>query len=50
MAAQGVSARVAMELLGHSQIATTLNIYTHVTPQDQRDASAKVSEAILGVS
>ena len=50
MAAQGVPARVAMELLGHSQIATTMNIYTHVTPQDQREASARVSEAIWGKS
>ena len=48
MAAQGVSPRVAMELLGHSQIATTMNIYTHVTPRDQREASAMVSEAIGG--
>ena len=50
MAAQGVPARVAMELLGHSQIATTMNIYTHVTPEDQRQASARVSEAIFGGS
>ncbi len=50
MAAQGVPARVAMELLGHSQIATTMNVYAHVTPQDQREASAKVSEAIWGGS
>ena len=39
-----------MELLGHSQIATTMNIYTHVTPEDQRQASARVSEAIFGGS
>ena len=50
MAAQGVPARVAMELLGHSQIATTMNVYTHVTPQDQREAGANVSEAIWGGS
>ena len=50
MAAQGVPARVAMELLGHSQIATTMNVYAHVTAQDQREASAKVSEAIWGGS
>ena len=48
MAAQGVPARIAMELLGHSQIATTLTIYTHITRGDQRDASARVSEAIWG--
>lgn len=50
MAAQGLPARVAMELLGHSQIATTMNIYTHVTQEDQRQASARVSEAIWGSS
>ena len=50
MATQGVPARVAMELLGHSQIATTMNIYTHVTQEDQRQASARVSEAIWGSS
>ena len=48
MAAQGVPARVAMKLLGHSQIATTMNVYTHGTPQDQREASARLSEAIWG--
>ena len=30
--AQGVAARVVMELLGHSQIGITLNTYTHVDP------------------
>jgi integrase len=28
--AQGVPARVVMEILGHSQISVTLNTYTHV--------------------
>lgn len=50
MAAQGVPARIAMELLGHSQISTTLTIYTHITQEDQRDASARVSAAIWGNS
>jgi site-specific recombinase XerD len=48
MVAQGVPARVAMELLGHSQISTTLNIYTHVTPEVQRDAAERVSQALWG--
>ncbi|MGK5738504.1 site-specific integrase [Micromonospora sp. URMC 103] len=30
--AQGVPARVLMELLGHSQIGITMNIYSHVMP------------------
>ena len=49
-AAQDVPARVAMELLGHSQVSTTLNIYTHVEPEQQRDATGRVSEAIFGSS
>ena len=46
MAAQGVSARVAMEILGHSNISTTLNIYTHIAPELQRDATDKVASAL----
>ncbi|MDA1349089.1 MAG: site-specific integrase [Chloroflexi bacterium] len=46
MAAQGVPARVAMEILGHAQISTTMNIYTHIAPELQRDAVARVSSAL----
>ena len=46
MAAQGVSARVAMEILGHAQISTTMNIYTHIAPELQRDATEKVANAL----
>lgn len=37
--AQGVPARVVMEMLGHSQISLTMNTYTHVLPTMQRDAA-----------
>ena len=47
MAAQ-VCPRVAMELLGHSNIATTMNIHTHVAPDLQREAVERVSDAIWG--
>lgn len=30
--AQGVPARVVMEMLGHSQISVTMNTHTHVLP------------------
>lgn len=46
MAAMGVPARVAMELLGHSQIATTMNIYTHVAPEYGREAMERVSRGL----
>ncbi len=36
MAAQGVPAKVAMEILGHAQISTTLNVYTHIAPELQK--------------
>jgi integrase len=37
--AQGVHMRVVMEILGHSQIAMTMNTYSHVTAQLQRNAA-----------
>ena len=46
MAAQGISPRVAMEILGHAQISTTMNIYTHVAPELQKEATEKVAGAL----
>jgi len=37
---QGVPPRVAMQILGHSNIATTMNIYTHVLDESKRAAAA----------
>jgi len=42
MLAQGVSPRVVMEILGHSQISVTMNTYSHVTPASSREAVARV--------
>ncbi|MDX2393434.1 site-specific integrase [Streptomyces sp. DK15] len=36
--AAGVAPRVVMEILGHSQIAVTMNIYTHVADSGRREA------------
>lgn len=36
--AQGTHARVVMEVLGHSQIGTTMNIYGHVASETQKTA------------
>ncbi|MFC8586056.1 tyrosine-type recombinase/integrase [Streptomyces sp. NPDC057217] len=36
--AAGVPARMVMEILGHSQIAVTMNIYTHVSEGHRREA------------
>ena len=44
--AQGVPLRVVMEILGHSQIATTADIYTHVLPVLMADAAERM-DAVL---
>jgi integrase len=36
------------ERLGHSTIAITLDIYSHVTPTMQREAADTVAAAIFG--
>lgn len=46
---QGVSPRVVMETLGHSQVSLTLNTYSHVLPALQEDAASKM-DAILSRS
>ena len=45
---QGVSPRVVMETLGHSQISLTMNTYTHVVPELQRDAADRMDSALRG--
>ena len=45
--AQGVHPRAIMELLGHSSITVTMNVYGHVMPAMMREAADKM-EAILG--
>jgi integrase len=44
--AQGVHPRVVMEMLGHSTIALTMNLYSHVIPALQHDAATKMDEAL----
>ena len=38
---QGVSPRVVIETLGHSQVSLTLNTYSHVLPALQEDAASR---------
>jgi integrase len=46
--AQKVSARVAMEILGHSQISVTMNMYTKVVTALKRDAANRIDELVNG--
>lgn len=45
---QGVPARVAMEILGHSQISLTLGTYSHVGAELAEDAARRMGEALWG--
>jgi len=42
----GIHPRVVQERLGHSQIAVTLGVYSHVMPSMQAEAAAKVESLI----
>lgn len=44
---QGVHPKIVSEMLGHSQIAITMDLYSHVTPTMQRQA-AEAMDAVLG--
>jgi integrase len=48
MLAQGISPRVVMETLGHSQISLTMNTYSHVMPSLKRDAAERMDAALSG--
>jgi integrase len=45
---QGVHPRVAMEILGHSQIVVTMNVYAHVVGESMRDAMTSIEVALEG--
>jgi integrase len=44
--AQNVHPRVIMEILGHSEIGTTMNLYAHVIPEVQESAMQLLSQAL----
>jgi integrase len=45
---QGVPIKVVSERLGHSTIAMTMDVYAHVLPAQDRDASAAIRRALRG--
>ncbi|HET8631574.1 MAG TPA: site-specific integrase [Thermomicrobiales bacterium] len=42
--AQGVHPKVVQEILGHSQISMTLDIYSHLLPNAQREAAERMND------
>jgi integrase len=43
---QGVSPRVVMDVLGHSQIGLTMNTYSHVIPDLRSDAARRMQDLL----
>jgi hypothetical protein len=41
--------KTAQALLGHSDLETTLNVYTHALPASQRRAVERVSEVMFSI-
>lgn len=42
----GVHPKVVSEMLGHSQVSITLDLYSHVTPTMQREATDAMDEVL----
>lgn len=42
----GIPARVAMQVLGHSQITLTLGTYSHVVPELAKEAADRMAAAL----
>jgi integrase len=48
MLEQGTQPKVVSEMLGHSKISTTLDVYSHVSLELQKQAAAKLNTALTG--
>ena len=46
--ARGVHPKIVSEMLGHSSIAITLDLYSHVTPTMQRETAAVMDSVLSG--
>lgn len=43
---QGIHPKIVSEMLGHSQVAITLDLYSHVTPTMQQEAAAALDSVL----
>ncbi len=46
---EGTHPRVVQEMLGHSSVALTLSVYSHVLPSLQREAAARMDALLASV-
>ena len=47
---QGVNPRTVMELLGHADVAMTLNTYSHVLASLKQDAARRMDDLLMPCS
>ena len=47
MMGRGVHPKVVSEMLGHSQVSITLDLYSHVTPTMQREATEALDAVLV---
>jgi integrase len=50
MLKSGVHAKVVSERLGHSTISITLDLYSHILPEVQEAAAAKLDDMLSNVA
>lgn len=43
----GIHPKVVQEMLGHTQISMTMDIYSHVLPSMQQDAVSKLNDLLI---
>ena len=48
MLQSGVAMKTASEILGHSSIAITADLYTHVMQKTKEKAAAQIGEYVFG--
>ncbi len=48
MLTAGITPKVAQQILGHSEISTTLDKYSHVLKRVEIDAAEKLDKQIFG--
>jgi site-specific recombinase XerD len=46
--ALGVNPKIVQEMLGHTEISMTMDIYSHVLPTMQKEAMHKMNTALWG--
>lgn len=43
---KGIDLKIVQEILGHSSINMTVNLYTHVLPETKKEVIMKLSDSI----